>query len=162
MRLAVAMLAGAIACGVAPVASADCTVPGDLDGLLADLPGFTVEQHCPDLPSPFAGADVAASTAGEISRDGSPVLTLFAGELADGSATDYLDDVFLPAVPGTAIEPQNVGGYPVTYFNIAQLGDGYAYAQGWTVVIAYDTAWPQSASAAKEILPTLLSRIPPA
>lgn len=50
----------------------------------------------------------------------------------------------------------------MTYFNIPRLSDGYAYANGPTVVIAYDTAWPQNRGAVREVMATLLARIRPA
>ena len=50
----------------------------------------------------------------------------------------------------------------MTHFNIPRLSDGYAYADGPTVVIAYDTAWPQNRGAVREVLTTLLARIRPA
>ena len=49
----------------------------------------------------------------------------------------------------------------MTYFNIPRLTDGYAYADGPTVVIAYDTAWPQNRGAVREVVATLLARIRP-
>ncbi|WP_328359744.1 hypothetical protein OG976_07025 [Mycobacterium sp. NBC_00419] len=165
-RVTIAAIAALIALGAAPSASADCQVqplgPSSVDGLLADIPGFLVQQGCPAVGSPFAGADMKAVTAGEISRDGTTVMSVFAGELNDGSGAAFVHDTVLAALPGTAIETQTVAGYPVTYFNSRQLGDGYLYADGRTVLVAYDTAWPQSGSAAKEILPTLLGRIRPA
>lgn len=162
----VAAVAGLIALGGAPSASADCQVqpvgPSSIDGLLADIPGYTVDHRCPDISSPFTGAAVNAATAGEISRDGTVVLTVFAAELSDASGAAFVHDTVLAALPGAAIDTQTVAGYRVTYFNSQQLGDGYLYADGPTVLIAYDTGWPQSGSAAKEILPTLLGRIRPA
>ncbi len=152
-----------IALGCSPVASADCVVtsssPSTIDGVFAEIPGFTVTPGCPAIASPFAGADVSAASAGEISRDGTSVLTVFAGELASGSGQDFVHDTFLAATQGAASETQTVGGYEVTYFNIARLSDGYAYADGPTVVIAYDTASPQNRQAVREVLPTLLARI---
>jgi hypothetical protein len=49
----------------------------------------------------------------------------------------------------------------VTYFNIPRLSDGYAYADGPTVVIAYDTASSSTRQVVGEVLPTLLARIRP-
>ncbi|HNP14140.1 MAG TPA: hypothetical protein PKM33_12855, partial [Mycobacterium sp.] len=87
--------------------------------------------------------------------------TVFAGQLAIGSGADFIDNTFLAAVDGTAADTQTVGGYPVTYFNIPRLTDGYAYATGPTVVIAYDTAGRQARDAVREVLPTLLGRVQP-
>ncbi|HEY5148251.1 MAG TPA: hypothetical protein VIJ23_00195 [Mycobacterium sp.] len=145
-RVLSARVAVVIALGCSPAASADCVVtssnPSTIDGVLADIPGVTVTPGCPDIASPFAGADMAAATAGEISRDGANVMTVFAGELAAGDGQAFVHDRFLAASPGAASESQTVGGYQVTYFNIPRLNDGYAYADGPTVVIAYDTASP--------------------
>ena len=105
---------------------------------------------------------MTAATAHEITRDGTSVVTVFAGELASGGGQAFVDDTFLPATRGAASEAQNVGGYPVTYFNIPRLSDGYAYTDRPTVVIAYDTAWPQNRGAVREVLTTLLARIRPA
>ena len=152
-----------LALGCAPAASADCgppsSGPSPIDDMFAEIPGFTVEQGCPVIASPFTGADMTAETAREISRDGKSVVTVFAGELAAGTGQAFVDQTFLPAAPGTASEAQTVGGYPVTYFNVPHLSDGYAYADGPTVVIAYDTGWPQTRGAVREVLATLLARI---
>ncbi|HMZ15600.1 MAG TPA: hypothetical protein PLS04_15810 [Mycobacterium sp.] len=154
-----------IALGSAPGASADCMVaatdPSTIDGMFAAIPGFTVTPGCPAIGSPFAGTDMTAASAAAIDRDGDSVLTVFAGQLAIGSGADFIDNTFLAAVDGTAADTQTVGGYPVTYFNIPRLTDGYAYATGPTVVIAYDTAGRQARDAVREVLPTLLGRVQP-
>jgi hypothetical protein len=163
---AVAAVALVMALGCAPAAAADCdpppSGPSTIDGVFAEIPGFTVEPGCPVIASPFTGADMTATAAREISRDGKSVVTVFAGELATGTGQTFVDETFLPAAPGTASEAQTVGGYPVTYFNVPRLTDGYAYADGPTVVIAYDTAWPKTGGAVREVyevLATLLARI---
>jgi len=160
---AAAAVALVLALGCAPAASADCGPPSSgsstVDDVFVEIPGFTVEQGCPAIASPFNGADMTAATAHEISRDGKSVVTVFAGELSAGTGQAFVDETFLPAAPGTASEAQTVGGYPVTYFNVPHLTDGYAYADGPTVVIAYDTAWPQTRGAVPEVLTTLLARI---
>ncbi|HNF06440.1 MAG TPA: hypothetical protein PL146_13720, partial [Mycobacterium sp.] len=154
-----------IALGSAPGASADCMVaatdPSTIDGMFAAIPGFTVTPGCPAIGSPFAGTEMTAASAAAIDRDGDSVLTVFAGQLAIGSGADFIDNTFLAAVDGTAADTQTVGGYPVTYFNIPRLTDGYAYATGPTVVIAYDTASRQARDAVREVLPTLLGRVQP-
>ena len=165
-RFVGAAVAAVVALGwCAPAASADCVVmsvnPSTIDGLFAEIPGFTVTPGCPAIASPFTGADMAAATAAEISRDGMSVMTVFAGELASGSGQEFVHDRVLAAVEGTAGDTQTVGGYPVTYFNIPRFTDGYAYADGPTVVIAYDTAAPQTRQAVREVLPTLLGRLRP-
>ena len=163
---AAAAVAVVIALGCPANASADCgppsSGPSTIDGLFAEIPGFTVGQGCPAIASPFTGADVKAATAHEITRDGNSVVTVFASELASGSGQAFIDETFLPAAQGTASEAQTVGPYRVTYFNISHFSDGYAYADGPTVVIGYDTAWPQTRGAVREVFPTLLARISPA
>ena len=162
---ATAALAVVIVLGCAPAASADCSPPplgpSTIDNMFADIPGFTVEQGCPAIASPFIGTDMTAATAHEITRDGTSVVTVFAGELATGSGQAFVDETFLPGARGAASEAQTVGGHSVTYFNIPRLTDGYAYADGPTVVIAYDTAWPQNRGAVREVVATLLARIRP-
>ena len=164
-RLIGAVLAVALAFALAPSAAADCTVippgPSTIDGVFAEIPGFTVTPDCPAIGSPFAGTDMAAASAAEISRDGNPVLTVFAAQLAAGSGQGFIRDTFLAAVDGTASDTQTVGGYPVIYFNIPRLTDGYAYADGPTVVIGYDTGGPRAGAAVREVLPTLLGRVKP-
>lgn len=159
------IMAVLIGLGPAPLASADCMVapaaPSSIDGVFAPIPGVTVTPGCPAIASPFSGTDMAAASAAEIGRDGNSVLTVYAGELAAGSGADFIHDTFLAAVDGTASGTQTVHGYPVTYFNIPRLTDGYAYAAGPSVVIAYDTAAPQAGAAAREVLPTLLGRVQP-
>ena len=154
-----------LAFGSAPVASADCIVaatgPSAIDGVFAEIPGFTIARGCPAIDSPFAGTDMTAASAAEIGRDGNTVLTVFAGELATGSGQAFLHDTFLATVDGTASDTQTLGGYPVTYFNIPRFTDGYAYTDGPTVVIAYDTAGAAARAAVREALPTLLGRLEP-
>lgn len=154
-----------IALGSAPVAAADCMVaatgPSTIDGIFAEIPGFTVSPGCPAIGSPFTGTDMTAASVAAIDHDGDSALTVFAGQLAIGSGADFIDNTFLAAVDGTAADTQTVGGYPVTYFNIPRLTDGYAYATGPTVVIAYDTASRQARDAVREVLPTLLGRVQP-
>ena len=105
---------------------------------------------------------MAAAAGHEITRDGDGVVTVFAGELAAGSGQTFVHDTFLAATPGTASDAQTVGGYPVTYFNIPRFTDGYAYADGPTVVIAFDTASQENRGAVREVVATLLARIRPA
>ena len=166
LRFTIAAVAGLIALGCAPAASADCTVlsanPSTVDGVFADIPGFTVEPGCPAVTSPFTGADMTAAAGHEITRDGAGVVTVFVGELATGSGPDFVHDTVLAAIPGTASDAQTLGGYPVIYFNIPGFTDGYAYADGPTVVIAYDTASPENRSAVREVVTALLARIRPA
>ena len=79
--------------------------------------------------------------------DGSPALRVLAGQLNSGSGDafveKFLSDLSTDAAEATpprtvATEPREIGRYPVTYFNIALAGDGYAYADGQTVVVAFN------------------------
>lgn len=155
----------------APRAAADCVVlspgPSTIDGVFADIPGFTVEPRCPQIPSPFGDTRMSATTSAEISSGTTPVAAVFAGELASGDGRAFLNDTFFPAVgngdaaSAVSTEPKTVGGYPLTYFNIPRFGDGYAYARGSTVVIAYDTGRSPSRGELRDVLPTILGRIGP-
>ncbi|HMZ14236.1 MAG TPA: hypothetical protein PLS04_08910, partial [Mycobacterium sp.] len=62
-----------IALGSVPMAAADCMVaaagPSTIDGIFAEIPGFTVTPGCPAIGSPFTGTDMTAASAAAIDRD---------------------------------------------------------------------------------------------
>jgi hypothetical protein len=130
-------------------AVADCVVqtsgPSRIDSVFADIPGYTVRKVCPtDIASPFADADVLNAAAGEVKDNANTVLTVFAGELKSGSGDAFIH-MFLSGLqprnndPAKAVATENelLGGSQVTYFNVPLGAQGYAYAQGPVVVIAY-------------------------
>ena len=137
-------------------AGADCLVaaPGGsgIDTAFEESPTRTFKQICPaDVARSFGGPEVKAKfgelNAAEISVDGSPVLRVMAGELNSGSGGAFVDtflsdlstDAAAANPPKTvASDLRDIGGYPVTYFNISATGDGYTYDDGRTVVIAFN------------------------
>jgi hypothetical protein len=78
-----------------------------------------------------------------VTQDGMPILRVLAGQLKSGSGEAfiriYVGDLSnqTPVGVGAPSEPAEVGGHVLTHFNIPLQADGYAYADGPTVVIAY-------------------------
>ena len=81
--------------------------------------------------------------AGLVSQNGNPILRVLAGQLKSGNGDAFLHTYLgrLSAqtrdgvgVPG---ETEELGGHVVRHFNIPLATDGYAYADGPAVVIAY-------------------------
>lgn len=78
-----------------------------------------------------------------MSQNGNPILKVLVGQLKSGSGDAFIhtyvgnlsnqtrEDVGVPS------EPAEIGGHLVTHFNIPLQTDGYTYADGQTVVIAY-------------------------
>ena len=131
--------------------------------MFAGIAPFTVELICPaDVDPAFAGPQFRAVAAGDITQNGGPVLKVLAGELKSGSGDDFvqkfLSNLSTLAAPGRTVasEPKQVGGRQVTYFNVPVAAEGYAYAVGPTVVIAFDTAGGSHAEAAKEAFAKVL------
>lgn len=84
-----------------------------------------LEPICPtDVDPAFAGPQVRAVAASDITQDGGPVLKVLAGELKSGSGHDFvqrfLSDLSALAAPGRTVasEPRQVGGRQVTYVNV--------------------------------------------
>jgi hypothetical protein len=60
-----------------------------------------------------------------------------------------------------ATEPMEIGEYAVTYFNIPITAQGYAYADGPAVVIAYNVAEPSRSDAAEDAVLEILTAVGP-
>lgn len=142
--------------------------PSDVDAAFAYIPGFTVEQICPAVVDPTLStksAEFLATNAGKILQDGSPVLSVFAGQLkaGDGEAFlhAFLNDMNARVGPAktVATEAKDVDGYAVTYFNVPADVQGYLYSKGPTVVIAYDQASGAKPDAAAEGLTAILANL---
>ncbi|MDT5225303.1 MAG: hypothetical protein QOG19_2710 [Mycobacterium sp.] len=139
--------------------STDCQVhsPGSssIDGVFANLAGFTVTQICPaDVVPRLGGPEVTASKAAEVSQNGNSVLRVAAAQLKSGSGDAFVHDFISGmasriADPNKALasEPQVLGGHQVTHFNIPLSDEGYAYGAGSAVVIAYVQAGSNPAAA---------------
>ncbi len=140
-----------LGCGQQPAAaSASCIVdagPSSIDGLVAELPGFTVEPICPADMDPYFGRSEVAeqyfeAVAGRVTENGYPVLTYLAAHL-DGSGasfvTGYIDawwkESDLPKP--VAVYTEELGGREVHTFNVPMGPRGYYYVDGPTFVIAY-------------------------
>ena len=135
---------------IVPV-SVDCGIqmpgPGGAAGLFAEIPGFTVSEICPaDVDPSFATAEFDSLAAGLVSQNGNPILRVLAGHLKSGSGHDFiltylgkLADQTRPGV-GVPSEIDELGGHAVRHFNIPLVTDGYLYADGRRVVIAYVAA----------------------
>jgi hypothetical protein len=161
MRIKAAMLAAVVvamcaACGwttagsaglISPV-SVDCSPqaqgPSSVDGVFDEIPDFTVTEICPtDVDPAFPSHEFDALAAGLVSQNGNPTLRVLAGQLKSGSGEEFvhryvgnLSDQTRAGV-GVPSEPEQLGGHTVTHFNIPLVTDGYTYAAGPTVVIAY-------------------------
>lgn len=131
---------------ITPV-SVDCPHvpgPGAVEGVLTDLEGFTVTEICASEAFPEAtGAQFDSVAAGLVSQDGNPILRVLVGQLKSGNAdaflSNYIGDLSeqQPEGVGVPSEDQRLGEYVVTHFNIPLTTEGYGYADGPTVVIAY-------------------------
>jgi hypothetical protein len=62
------------------------------------------------------------------------------------------------AAPGKTVasDPVEVGGHQATHFNVPVAAEGYAYAAGPTVVIAFDVAGGPHAETAQEAFAKLV------
>jgi hypothetical protein len=135
--------------------------------MFADVPGFTVEQTCPADINPALAAhttEFLATNAGKMAQNGSPILSVFAGQLKSGAGDlfvrTFLTDMGSRVAPKTlATDSKDVRGYPVTYFNVPADVEGYAYFEGPTVVIAYNLAGGAKADVAEEALATILANL---
>jgi len=121
--LAAVIVATCAACGSTPAASA-----GPIS-VLSELPGFTVTEIGPaDVDPAVAGAEFNDLTAGIVSQNGAPVLRVLAGQVKSGNGDAFVH---------TYLEKLSAQTRVVTHFNVPLAAEGYAYAAGPTVVIAY-------------------------
>jgi hypothetical protein len=125
---------------------AECQVraptPTSIDGVFDHLVGFTVQPICPaDVVPSLGGPEVIASSAAEISQNGNIILRVVAAQLkfggGDAFVTRFISEWQASRNNQVPTERQDLGGHPVTWFNIPANVEGYAYAQGPAVVIAY-------------------------
>jgi hypothetical protein len=132
---------------IVPV-SIDCgmQVPGPrgADGLFAEIPGFTVSEVCPaDVDPSFGTAELDSLAAGVVSQNGNPILRVLAGQLKSGSGDafirTYLGNLSAQTRDGVGVpsETEELGGHVVRHFNNPLVTDGYVYADGRMVAIAY-------------------------
>jgi len=111
---------------------------------ISELPGFTVTAVCPaDVDPAVASKDFDELTAGIVSQNGIPMLRVLAGQVKSGDGDAFvhaylerLSDQTREGV-GLPSESQQLGQDVVTHFNIPLTAEGYTYATGSTVVIAY-------------------------
>jgi hypothetical protein len=138
----------------AMAAGPDCGVqapgPDSLASAFASLPKrFSVKAICPAEVGPgLAGQELTAEfsdeAAGEVTQTdvsigdqhGLVVLRVLAGKLKSGSGDAFVDAFLSRLGPDARDGTVTLGGHAVQYFDIPG-GDGYAYAQGPTVVIGY-------------------------
>jgi len=121
--LAAVIVATCAARGSTPAASA-----GPIS-VFSELPGFTVTEIGPaDVDPAVAGAEFNDLTAGIVSQNGAPVLRVLAGHVKSGNGDAFVH---------TYLEKLSAQTRVVTHFNVPLAAEGYAYAAGPTVVIAY-------------------------
>ena len=121
--LAAVIVATCAARGSTPAASA-----GPIS-VFSELPGFTVTEIGPaDVDPAVAGAEFNDLTAGIVSQNGAPVLRVLAGHVKSGNGDAFVH---------TYLEKLSARTRVVTHFNVPLAAEGYAYAAGPTVVIAY-------------------------
>jgi len=155
--LAAVLVAMCAACGssttesarpITPV-SVDCGLqapgPNDVDGVFTEIPGFTVTEICPSEIDPSLVIQEFGLTAGIVSQNGNLILRVLAGQLKSGSGDafvrKYLGDLADKTRDGVGVpsETEELGRHVVRHFNIPLATDGYVYADGLTVAIAYVT-----------------------
>jgi hypothetical protein len=136
-------------------AGLDCLVdaPGHsgIDRAFDDLDGYTVTPVCPAdaiWVKPEVTAEFGELNAAEISENGTPSLRVVVGQVNSGSGEEFVDK-YLHTMSATGWEhfdppktlstgpPEEIGGYSVTHFHMFVAAEGYAYADGTTVVIAH-------------------------
>jgi hypothetical protein len=122
----------------------DCGLQEPMSGVLAEIPGFTVTEICStDVDSALATQEFDRLAAALVSQDGNPILRVLGGRLKNGGGDPFLRAYVgnlsnqTPVGVGVPSEPAEVGGHLLTHFNIPLHTDGYAYAEGPKVVIAY-------------------------
>jgi hypothetical protein len=118
--------------------------PNSVDGGFGEIEGFTVSEICPaDVDPTFATQGFDSLAAGLVSQNGDPILRVLAGQLKSDSGHDfvltYLRQLNDQANPGVGVpsEIEEFGGRAVRHFNIPLASDGYLYADGPTVLVAY-------------------------
>ena len=118
-----------------------------MPGVLAEIPGFTVTEICPaDVDPAFATQEFDRLAAALVSQNGNPILNVLAGQLKNGSGDPFIRTYVgnlsnqTPVGVGVPNEPAEIGGQVLTHFNTPLQTDGYAHANGPTVVIAYVAA----------------------
>jgi hypothetical protein len=85
-------------------------------------------------------------SAGLVSQKGNPILRVIAGQLKSGSGDafilTYLGKLADQTRGGVGVpsETDELGGHVMRHFNIPLVTDGYLYADGPTVAIAYVAA----------------------
>jgi hypothetical protein len=144
------------ACGSTTTVSADSIAPvsvdcglqaprsNGVDGLFAEIGGFTVSQICPaDVDPTFASQEFGSLATGLVRQNGNPILRVLAGQLKSGSGDAFIG-MYLRNLSGQTrdgvgvpTETEELGGHVVRHFNIPLVTDGYAYAEGPTVIVAY-------------------------
>jgi hypothetical protein len=152
---------------------ANCAVkgpgPSTVDDAFGDVGGFTVDYICPADVDPLIAAhstEFLAENAGKLAQDGSPVLSVFAGQTKTGAGDlfvrTFLDEMGAHVAPKTlATESKNIGSYPVTHFTVPSGVDGYAYFEGPTVLVAYNLAGGPKTGAAEDALGKVLAKVFP-
>jgi len=143
VRVKAATLAAVLAAMCAACASTTSASVGPTSPF-AELPGFTVTEICPaDVDPAFASQEFADVTAGMVSQNGIPMLRVLAGQVKSGDGDAfvhaYLERLSDQTGEGVGLpsETQQLGQDVVTHFNIPLTAEGYTYATGSTVVIAY-------------------------
>jgi hypothetical protein len=119
----------------------------------SDCAGFTVSEICPaDVDPTFASQEFDGLAAGLVSQNGNPILRVLAGQLKSGSGDKFVyehpGNLSAETREGVGVpnETEELGGHVVTHFNIPIATDGYVYADGPTVVIAYVAPGSQPAT----------------
>lgn len=132
----------------APASTSTAIAPADVDPFFAGTEG-----QFRDL------------SAVEVDAEGAPLLRAVTGHLVSGDGQAFVEQFLADLTTraggrnppqAVASQPSTVGDYPVTYFNVPAAVEGYAYADGRTVVIAYNAAGPPKVKAAKEALLAIL------
>jgi len=126
--LAVTIVATCAGCGSTTSGSADPISP------FAELPGFTVTEICPaDVDPAVVSQEFDDLTAGIVSQNGIPMLRVLAGQVKSGNGDAFVRKY----LEKMSAQTQQLGDNVVTHFNVPLTAEGYTYAAGPTVVIAY-------------------------
>lgn len=132
---------------IAPV-SVDCGLqapsPNSVEGVFAEFDGFTVSEMCAaDVDPTFASHAFDGLAAGLVRQNGNLILRVLARQLKSGSGDAFIHTCLgnlsaqIRDGVGVPSETEELGGHDVSHFNIPLVTDGYVYADGPTVVVAY-------------------------
>jgi hypothetical protein len=142
VMFALVLSAMCAACGWTTAGSTGLLSP--VDAVHEEIPGYTISEITPaDVDPTFRGEEFESLAGIAVSQNGDAVLRVLAGQLKSGDGQAFIR-TYLGALSdrtrdgvGVSSETQQLGEHVVTHFNVPLTAEGYTYADGPTVVVAY-------------------------